>query len=301
MLFKELESCRLCARNCSVDRNAGQTGYCGMDSRIFLARAALHMWEEPVISGAGGSGTVFFSGCSLKCVYCQNQSIAIAHIGREVSRQRLVEIFFELKAKGAHNINLVTPTHYVPQIVTALEEAKLEGLDLPIVYNTASYENVETIKMLDGLADIYLADLKYFDSDISKMYSNAPDYFKVASAAIAEMVKQTGEIVYDTEGQLLKKGVIVRHLVLPGCVPDSKQVIKYLYNNYQNNIFYSIMNQYTPLCGLEGFPEINRRLSGSEYDEVVNYALELGVENGFIQEGETAKESFIPEFDMEGI
>lgn len=301
MFFKELENCRLCARNCSVNRNAGQAGYCGMDSRIFLARAALHMWEEPVISGTNGSGTVFFSGCSLKCVYCQNRNIAIGHIGKEVSVERLTEIFFELKNKGAHNINLVTPTHYVPQIVKALEKAKSEGLDLPIVYNTASYENVETIKMLDGLVDIYLADLKYFDCGISKRYSNAPDYFDVASAAIGEMVRQTGEIVFDTSGELLRKGVIVRHLVLPGCTSDSKQVLKYLYDNYENNIFYSIMNQYTPLCGLEDYPGINRRLSESEYDEVVDYAIEFGVENGFIQEGETAKESFIPEFDMEGI
>lgn len=301
MSFKELESCRLCARDCAVNRNAGQAGYCGMDNRIFLARAALHMWEEPVISGTNGSGTVFFSGCSLKCVYCQNRNIAIGHIGREVSGERLTEIFFELKSKGAHNINLVTPTHYVPQIITALEKAKSEELDLPIVYNTASYENVETVKKLDGLVDIYLADLKYFDSGISRKYSNAPDYFIVASAAIDEMVKQTGEIVFDDNEELLKKGVIVRHLVLPGCASDSKQVLKYLYDNYENKIFYSIMNQYTPLCGLEDYPEINRRLSESEYDEVVDYAIELGVENGFIQEGETAKESFIPEFDMEGI
>ncbi len=301
MFYEELESCRICARNCLVNRNSGQSGYCGMDNRIFLARAALHMWEEPVISGEKGSGTVFFSGCSLKCVYCQNRNIAIGHVGKEVSIERLVEIFFELKEKGAHNINLVTPTHYVPQIIAVLKRAKAEGLNIPIVYNTASYENVETIKMLNGLVDIYLADLKYYDSNLSKRYSNALDYFSVATKAIDKMIKQTGDIIFDDSGELLKKGVVVRHLVLPECTKDSKKILKYLYENYENNIFYSIMNQYTPLYGLENYPEINRRLSESEYDEVVDYAIELGIENGFIQEGETAKESFIPEFDMEGI
>ncbi len=296
-----LNNCRLCARNCGVNRNAGQKGYCGYDSRLFLARAALHMWEEPVISGKNGSGAVFFSGCSLKCVYCQNHNIAVGRVGREISTDRLAEIFLELKEKGAHNINLVTPTHYVPQIIIAITMAKDMGLDIPIVYNTASYENTDTIKSLDGLVDIYLADLKYYDSGISARYSNAPDYFKTASAAIDEMYRQTGKTVVDDESGLMKKGLIVRHLVLPGHVKDSGRVISYLYSRYENNIFYSIMNQYTPIVHSAEYPEIDRKLTDREYDEVVDYAIDIGVENGFIQEGETAKESFIPEFDMEGL
>lgn len=296
----ELKDCTLCARGCHVNRSAGQKGYCGFDDRIYAARAALHMWEEPVISGKRGSGTVFFSGCSLKCVYCQNHSIAIGSTGKEVSIERLADIFLELQEKGAHNINLVTPTHYVPQITRAIYRAKCSGLSLPIVYNTASYENEDTIRMLEGMVDIYLADLKYKDSNLSLRYSNAPDYFKVAASAIAQMYNQAGIPKLDTDG-MLKKGLIVRHLVLPGFTEDSKNVIKYLYDTYENNIFYSIMNQYTPLPHVASYPEINRRVTESEYDEVVDYAVEIGVENGFIQEGETAEESFIPEFDMEGI
>lgn len=298
--MKELEDCTLCARNCHVNRNAGQKGYCGFDNRLYAARAALHMWEEPVISGVRGSGTVFFSGCSLKCVYCQNHNIAMGSIGKEISIERLADIFLELEGKGAHNINLVTPTHYVPQIIKAIERAKSIGLLVPIVYNTASYENIGTLKMLDGLVDIYLADLKYKDSNLSGKYSNAPDYFETASAAIAEMYRQTGTSESGSDG-ILQKGLVVRHLVLPGCTADSKDVIKYLYEAYENNIFYSIMNQYTPLPYVASYPEIDRQVTDEEYDEVVDYAINLGVENGFIQEGGTAMESFIPEFDMEGI
>ena len=298
--MKELKDCALCARNCHVNRSAGQKGYCGFDDKIYVARAALHMWEEPVISGERGSGTVFFSGCSLKCVYCQNHNIAIGSTGKEISIERLADIFLELQEKGAHNINLVTPTHYVPQIIKAIDRAKCNGLLIPIVYNTASYENVDTIRMLNGFVDIYLADLKYMDSNLSRRYSNAPDYFEIASSAIAQMYNQAGMPEVDSDG-MLKKGLIVRHLVLPGYTADSKNVIRYLYETYANNIFYSIMNQYTPLFHVEAYPEINRRITESEYDEVVDYAVEMGVENGFIQEGETAKESFIPEFDMEGI
>lgn len=292
-------ACHLCNRNCNINRSVGKKGYCGVSSTLKLARAALHMWEEPCITGVNGSGTVFFSGCPLRCVFCQNYSIAHASTGKEITSNRLAEIFLELQKKGAHNINLVSPTQYVPQIISAITSAKNQGLTLPIVYNTGSYEQVETIKMLEGYIDIYLPDLKYFDSALSLRYSNATDYFKVASTAIKEMFLQVGEPVFDND--LMKKGMIVRHLVLPGHITDSKLIIKYLYETYGDSIYLSIMNQYTPLDSVKNFPEINRKLTEEEYEEVIDYAIELGVENGFIQEGDTASESFIPEFDSEGV
>lgn len=291
--------CHLCARNCSIDRTTGNKGYCGVSSTLKLARAALHMWEEPCISGVNGSGAVFFSGCPLRCVFCQNYSIAHASTGKEVTIERLTEIFFELQEQGAHNINLVSPTQYVPQIITALEAAKNQGLKLPIVYNTGSYEQVDTLKRLEGLIDIYLPDLKYVSTELSSRYSNAKDYFDVAAQAIKEMHRQIPEPVFKDD--LMNQGIIVRHLVLPGFVEDSKKVIQYLYETYGDSIYISIMNQYTPLDSVSSYPEINRTLATEEYDEVVDYAIELGVENGFIQEGETASESFIPEFDTFGV
>ena len=253
------------------------------------------MWEEPCISGTNGSGTVFFTGCPLKCVYCQNRTIAIGSTGERISIERLSEIFIELQEKGAHNINLVTPTHYVPQIVEALKSAKEKGLHIPIVYNTGSYEKVETIQALEDLVDIYLPDCKYYDSELAAKYSNAPDYFKVASDAIEEMVRQVGKPMF--EGNLMKRGVIVRHMILPGHTKDSRKVIERLYKTYGDDIYISIMNQYTPLPQMKNFPEINRRITAREYDKVVDYAISLGIENAFIQEGETAKESFIPDFE----
>lgn len=309
-------SCTLCPRNCKADRSNGQTGFCGQTNEIRAARAALHMWEEPCISGTNGSGTVFFTGCNLKCVYCQNSSIASGKQGKNISVERLSDIFLELQAKGANNINLVTPSHFAPQIAQALILSKKHGLTLPIIYNTGSYESVNTLRQLDGLIDIYLPDLKYHSSVLSLRYSHAKDYFDVAAKAIAEMVRQVGEPAFgkrtSTQGiiqtgddyelmPLIKKGVIVRHLVLPGCVSDSKKVIKYLYNTYQNKIYISIMNQFTPVTDLTDYPELNRTITDDEYNEVVDYAISLGVENGFIQEGNTAKESFIPDFDLTGI
>lgn len=340
---KEMENCMLCPRECGVNRKKGEMGVCGQTAAIKAARAALHMWEEPCISGQNGSGTVFFSGCNLGCIFCQNHNIATGKAGIEISIERLAEIFLELQKKGANNINLVTAGHFVPQVVEALKLAKQQGLFLPIVYNTSSYEKVETLRLLEGYVDIYLPDLKYVDSAISSRYSHAADYFTCASAAIAEMVRQVGEpefvferaagkeggsaeflaaekkkiseqqnnMIFDAaeyqerseagESLLMRKGVIVRHLVMPDCVEDSKRVISYLLKTYGGQIFISIMNQYTPLPQCREYPELSRRVTEAEYDAVVDYAIELGIENGFIQEGDVAEESFIPEFDGEGI
>lgn len=296
-----MSECRLCPRNCSVDRENGNIGVCGVAGKgVSLARAALHFWEEPCISGERGSGTVFFSGCPLRCVYCQNYNISKADIGKEVSVDRLAEIFMELQDKGAHNINLVTPTHYTPQIIVAVNQARAKGLNIPVIYNCSGYEKTETIKSLKGIVDIYLTDFKYMDKELAKKYSKAADYPDVVKSALAEMVSQTGECTFD-ENDMITSGVIVRNLLLPNAVDNSKEVIKYVYEKYGNKVFLSLMNQYTPLPQVEKYPEINRKVTQEEYDEVVDYAIEIGVENGFIQEGETAKESFIPAFDYEGI
>lgn len=298
-----MEKCTLCPRNCFVNRKLGEKGICGQSSTLKVARAALHFWEEPCISGEKGSGAVFFSGCALHCVFCQNQEIANGSVGKEISKERLSEIFLELQEKGANNINLVTPGHFVPQIVPAIERARNQGLNLPIVYNTSSYENVDSIRKLEGIVDIYLPDFKYMSSSLSKKYSHAPDYSEVAKKVVAEMVRQTGAAsFYEKEGQeLMQRGVIVRHLILPGCMEDSKNIIRYLHDAYGDTIYLSIMNQFTPLKNVEKYPELNRKLTEDEYDEVVDFAIDLGVENGFIQEGETAEESFIPDFDCEGV
>ena len=295
--------CDLCPRKCLVDRKKGEKGICGQTENLKVARAALHFWEEPCISGDAGSGAVFFSGCPLHCVFCQNENIANGTVGKEISVERLAEIFLELQEKGANNINLVTPGHFVPQITKALDLAKQEGLKLPIVYNTSSYETVETIKRLEGYVDIYLPDFKYMSPGLSKKYSHAPDYAEVAKAAIAEMVRQTGKAVFvnGDEDNLILRGTIVRHLTLPGCMEDSMQILKYLHETYGDMMYISIMNQFTPLSNLEKYPELNRRITDEEYETLVDYAIEIGIENGFIQEGDTAEESFIPAFDCEGV
>ena len=279
-----LSKCNLCPRNCGVNRHE-TIGVCDAGDNIKLAYYSLHRWEEPVISGTNGSGTVFFSHCNLKCIFCQNKII---------SNDRLKEIFLELQKKGAHNINLVTPTPFVPLIADVLQEIKGKELTIPVVYNTSSYENVETIKIMNGLVDIYLADLKYYSNELGLKYSRCNNYFDVASKAIDEMVKQveTFEIVDD----LMKKGVIVRVLILPGHIEDSKKIIKYLYDKYHDDVIISIMNQYTPIEKLE-YDNLNRKVTDDEYDEVVNYAYDLGVRMAFMQEGETQSESFIPDFD----
>ena len=310
--MNKYENCLLCPRKCGINRSTGQTGVCGVSSEIKVARAALHYWEEPCISGKRGSGAVFFSGCSLHCVFCQNREISDGKAGKLISKERLSDIFMELADKGANNINLVTPGQYIPDIVWAVNDAKSRGMKLPIIYNTSGYENVTELKLLEGIVDVYLPDFKYMDSRLSQQYSYAADYTETAKKALEEMIRQTGKPVFFTaedelvkegyvEEQIMKRGVIVRHLLLPACVKDSKAVIKYLYDTYKDDIYISIMNQYTPLKQVEKYPEINRKVTDKEYDEVVDYAIELGVVNGFIQEGETAEESFIPEFDNEGV
>ena len=295
-----MKECRLCPRNCGVNRLEGQRGFCGVDAEIMVARSALHMWEEPCISGKEGSGAVFFSGCSLGCGFCQNRTISRGQSGKKITVEHLVELFFQLQDQNANNINLVTAGQFLPQVVTALEMAKQQGLRIPIVYNSSGYEKTEGLKMLDGLVDIYLPDFKYMDTELAKKYSHAEDYPQVAQAALAEMVRQVGEAEFDSRG-MMKKGVIVRHLLLPGHVKDSKNVLKYLWETYGDRIYISMMNQYTPMPTMKDDPLLSRKVTDREYERLIDYAITLGLNNGFIQEGETAKESFIPEFDGEGI
>lgn len=294
------DGCTLCPRLCGVRREEGQTGACHVTARIRCARAALHMWEEPCISGERGSGAVFFSGCPLGCVYCQNRPIARGEAGMEITVERLAEIFLELQHKGAHNINLVTPTHYTPQIVEAVGQARSRGLGLPIVYNCSGYERAETLALLRDTVDIYLTDFKYMDEEAAARYSHAPDYPRIAKAALAEMFRQTGSAVFDEAG-MMTRGVIVRHLLLPGRLRNAKAVIRHVYETYGDDVYLSLMNQYTPMSGMEKYPELNRRVTRREYERLLDWTLELGVENAFIQEGETAEESFIPAFDGEGV
>ena len=312
-------NCMDCPRECGAVR-ANEIGFCGGGALPKIARAALHFWEEPCISGVNGSGTVFFSGCSLRCVYCQNRKIALGDVGTTVSVERLAEIYLELQEQGAHNINLVTPAHETEAVIRSLELAKRQGLRVPVVYNTGSYEKVENLKRLEGLVDVWLPDLKYYSTELSARYSSAPDYFTVASAAIAEMYRQAGKPVfeplcddgnktvhtdeYDEEMRLIKRGVIVRHMVIPTHTEDSNKIIEYLYRTYKDDVFISIMSQYTPVIDEETakrYPELARKVTEREYDAVVDYAIALGVENAFIQEGDVAEESFIPAFDGTGV
>lgn len=315
--------CNLCPRECGARRDRGQMGYCLSDDRIFVARAALHMWEEPCISGEKGSGAVFFTGCNLRCVYCQNYEIAgkrlpigsgasMGHsmpmenkteIGKQVSVRKLGEIFLRLQEKGAANINLVTPDHHVTAIAQAVLEAKQNGLVIPVVYNGSGYEKREVIRNLSGIIDIFLTDFKYMDGEIARRYSFAPDYPEVAKAALSEMVKAAGRPVFDREG-MMQRGVIVRHLLLPGHKKNAKQVISYVYETYKDDVFLSLMNQYTPFERVKGNPDLGslgRKVTKREYEDVVDHAIGLGVRNAFIQEGDTARESFIPAFDGEGV
>ena len=295
-----MTECRLCPRECGTDRTKGEKGVCGASDKIICACASLHQWEEPCLSGDKGSGTVFFSGCNMGCVFCQNGQISHGGKGIKISPDRLCEIFFELRDAGAHNINLVTAGHFLPQVLLAVEKAKLQNIGIPFVYNSSGYEKREAIAKCEGLIDIFLPDFKYIENENAKKYSNAPDYPEIAKEAIEEMVTQQPECIFD-DGGLIERGVIVRHMMLPSHLRESKKIIKYLHDTYGDKIFISIMSQYTPVGNLEKFPELMNKVSKKDYDKLVDFAIELGVENAFIQEGEAAQESFIPEFSGEGI
>lgn len=288
-----LNNCNLCPRNCNVNRNKNELGYCMASNKIAIGGYHLHEWEEPPLTGKYGSGTIFFSHCNLRCVYCQNYDISFRNQGEEITTERLANIMLELQSLSAANINLVTPTHYIPLIKESIIIAKNKGLTIPIVYNTSGYEKEETLKLLEGLIDIYLPDFKYYNNELGK-YSSVKDYFSVADSALKEMYRQVGKPRYNKEG-LLQKGVIVRHLVLPNNYEDSKNIITYLYKNYKNNIIYSIMNQYTITRKLK-YPELNQKVDNNEYNKLIDYAYEIGVRNCFIQEEESQSESFIPKF-----
>ena len=291
-----LKSCNLCPRSCNIDRTK-TFGICQVSDKVKVARAALHFWEEPCISGNNGSGAVFFSGCSLHCVFCQNEEISHGKVGQEITIEELAGLYIDLQNQGANNINLVTGTHYIPQIVESVTIARKKGLDIPIIYNTSGYETVESLRLLEGIVNTYLPDFKYMDNSLALKYSHAKDYPDVAKEAIAEMVRQCGKPQFDNNG-FIKSGVIVRQLLLPGHVKDAKAIIKYLYETYSDNIYISMMSQYTPMPQIAAnYPELNRRVTKREYDSLINYAIDLGVENAFIQDRAVAKESFIPEFN----
>lgn len=289
--------CNLCPRACNVDRDSGRTGYCKETSQVRVARTSLHQWEEPCITGQYGSGTVFFTGCNLKCIFCQNHNIADNSVGQAFTVEELTDAFLRLQENNATNINLVTAGHFVKQVATALVLAKEKGLTIPVVYNSSGYETVESLRLLEGLVDIYLPDLKYFSPEVSKNYANAEDYFEVAQKAIAEMVRQVGAPVFEEMTGNIQKGVIIRHLVLPGHTKDSMAVLDYIWQTYGNAVYISVMSQYTPVVHQEIYTNLNRKVTKREYGKVMDYLLSLGVENAFIQEGEAAMESFIPTFD----
>lgn len=296
----EYSHCTLCPRACSVDRTQGQRGFCGATDEMYVGRAALHAWEEPPLSGTHGSGTVFFTHCTLGCVFCQNRTISRREAGgRPVTRERLAEIFLELQAQGAHNINLVTASHYAPSVRDALQAARANGLHIPVVYNCGGYETVETLRMLDGLVDIYLPDFKYYSSYYAGLYSGAPDYPDFAKDAIAEMVRQTGAPQFDAQG-IMTRGTIVRHLMLPGLAGDTAQVLRYLAEHFGDQILVSLMRQYTPFGMAERYPELDRKITDEEYDQAVTLFSDLGL-SGFLQDGESISESFIPSFDGQGV
>lgn len=272
-----------------------------MDAMLRIARAAPHFWEEPCLSGTEGSGTVFFSGCNLRCVYCQNHNISFGKAGLSVSPDQLAEIFLELQAKGVNNINLVTGAPFLPHIIYAINKSRKSGLVIPIVYNSSGYESLEALQQLDGLVDIYLPDLKYDNPDYAARYSAAPDYPKQAWAAVREMVRQCGTPRFDSRG-IMQKGVIVRHLMLPGRMADTKEILRDLHDAFGDTVYISLMNQYTVLHEqVSAFPELCRTITSEEYEEAVSFAQWIGIQNGFLQEGGTAKESFIPAFDGEGV
>ena len=293
-----LESCKLCPRKCRANRLKGEKGFCGAGANAKIARVALHMWEEPCVSGRNGSGTVFFSGCNMKCAYCQNYIISTDENGYWVTEDELAESFLMLQEQGADNINLVTPTHYVPQIISSLDIAKSKGLNIPVIYNSGGYESVETIKLLRGYIDVYMPDFKYFSDKYAIEYSCAPNYFNVAAAAIDEMFQQVGENVFDNRG-MINKGVIVRHMMLPGLLFETKKILDYLHSSYGDNIYISLMSQYTPMPNVREHPKLSKRINELHYQAMVEYCLDCGIKNVFVQDISSAVQDFIPDFQDE--
>ena len=295
--MKILEKCELCPHRCKIDRTSGQIGRCKSKDTVKIAKASLHKFEEPCISGENGSGTVFFSNCTMNCVFCQNYEISQEGKGEEKTVEELVEIFLEQQKRNAENINLVTPTSYVPQIIEAIKIAKKEGLNIPIIYNTNGYENIETIKALDGYIDVYMPDLKYAENDLAKKYSKVDNYFEIATNAIQEMYKQVGDVEFDERG-IMKKGVIIRHLILPGNLSNTKKVLNWIDKNIPKEVYISIMAQFFPTYKAKEFEGINRRLNQKEYDEIEDYLYTLDIQNGYMQDlDEECDESiFVPEW-----
>ncbi|CUP65713.1 radical SAM domain-containing protein [Clostridium baratii] len=295
-----LNNCNLCIRNCGVNRLKGETGACNSTDKVKASKAYLHMWEEPPISLDTGSGTVFFSNCNFRCVFCQNHEISQENKGVFISNLELSNIFLNLQAKGANNINLVTPTHYVPQIIEALKIAKSNGLTIPILYNTNGYDSLDTIKALDGYIDVYLPDFKYYDDKYAIKYSKAPEYRENVINILKEMYKQVGKNKFDEKGRMTK-GLIIRHLMLPGLLFDSKKVIDTIYSLFGDNVYISIMNQYTPMFNAFKYKELSKPLNPKLYDSLIDYAASIGVKNAFIQESGSNTDEFVPSFDLEGI
>lgn len=294
--MSSIEKCEICPHNCKVNRLEGKIGRCKATDKVKIALASVHNFEEPCISGTNGSGTVFFSNCNLKCVFCQNYKISQQGLGREISIEELADIFIEQQNKKVENINLVTPTMYIYHIIEAIKIARKKGLNIPIVYNTNGYENVETIKKLNGYIDIYLPDLKYYDNDLAFKYSGIKNYFENATEAIKEMYNQVGAPVLDENG-IMKKGVIIRHLVLPNNLQNSKDVLKWINDNIDNKVFVSVMAQYFPTHRAKDFPELNRKLTKEEYEEIKNFLYSLNLDNGYIQELGEHEEEYVPDFE----
>ena len=290
-----LRECTLCPRMCRADRYE-RFGICHAGADVQLALVSLHRWEEPCLSGTRGAGTVFFSHCSLRCIFCQNHEISTEGRGITVSVERLSQIFLEQQQRGAHCLDLVTPTHYVPQIIDALDKAKAKGFNLPVVYNCSGYERIETLELLKGYVDVFLPDFKYFHADTAKECSYAPDYPPTAKAAIAKMFQLVGRPRFDKDG-IMRRGMIIRHLILPWHYKESMEIVKYIWDNYGDDVYLSLMNQYTPMYKALQHPKLNRRLTTFEYDKVVDYAADLGFTNCFIQQGRTATTKFVPRFD----
>lgn len=296
-MIELLQKCEICPHKCKIDRTKNQVGRCKSKDTVKVALASIHNFEEPCISGRNGSGTVFFSNCNLSCEFCQNYEISQQGLGKEISIERLAEIFIEQQSRGADNINLVSPTSYAVQIIEAIKIAKNNGLKIPIIYNTNGYENIETLKLLEGYIDIYLPDLKYAENDLAKKYSKIENYFEIATSAIKEMYRQVGKNEYDENG-IIKAGIIIRHLILPNHTENSKKVLKWIAENMPKNITVSVMAQYFPTYKAKEIEGLNRKLTKEEYEEVENYLYDLDLENGYIQELGEHEEEYVPKWEI---